>query len=113
MKADRRSPGAGPLRGDRLGDGIGPVWPIAHGGRSPPGLRLSLFTAADARGRNRRASDLVLLAAAALGAALAPLLGWAEPLWRSALFAALLLSIVIASDVIWRRRFRLARDVLV
>ena len=90
------------------------------------------MTAAHARGRNRRASDVVLLASAmlvgalaavvaesvpgtdeAIGDALGTLLGWARPLWRSALFAALLLAVVIASDVIWRRRLRLARDVLV
>jgi uncharacterized membrane protein YbhN (UPF0104 family)/tRNA A-37 threonylcarbamoyl transferase component Bud32 len=89
------------------------------------------LTAAHARGRNRRASDAVLLACAALvgamasvvaasvpstdaaiGDAVATLLGWAEPLWRIALPAVLLLAVVIASDVIWRRRFRLARDVL-
>ena len=80
------------------------------------------MTAAHARGRNRRASDVVLLASAmlvgalaavvaesvpgtdeAIGDALGTLLGWARPLWRSALFAALLLAVVIASDVIWRR----------
>ena len=90
------------------------------------------MTAAHARGRNRRASDAVVLACAALvgalasvvaasvpstdasiGDAVATLLGWAEPLWRIALPAVLLLAVVIASDVIWRRRLRLARDVLV
>jgi uncharacterized membrane protein YbhN (UPF0104 family)/tRNA A-37 threonylcarbamoyl transferase component Bud32 len=90
------------------------------------------LTAADARGRNRRASDIVRLAGAvlagalaavvsasvprtdeAIGDALGTLLGWAGPLWRIALLAALLLAVVIASDVIWRRRFNVARDVLV
>jgi uncharacterized membrane protein YbhN (UPF0104 family)/tRNA A-37 threonylcarbamoyl transferase component Bud32 len=103
----------------------------AAGARSPPALGFTLLTAAHARGRNRRASDAVLLACAALvgamasvvaasvpstdaaiGDAVATLLGWAEPLWRIALPAVLLLAVVIASDVIWRRRFRLARDVL-
>src|SRR6185503_3160005 len=93
---------------------------------SPPALGFTLLTAAHARGRNRRASDAVVLACAALVGALASvvaasvpstdavatLLGWAEPLWRIALPAVLLLAVVIASDVIWRRRFRLARDVL-
>jgi glycosyltransferase 2 family protein len=82
-------------------------------------------------GRNRRAFDVALLAAAvlagalaavvamsvpdtdaAVGDALATLLGWAGPLWRSALIAALLLAVVIVSDVVWRRRSSLARDVL-
>src|SRR6185436_6242837 len=103
----------------------------AAGARSPPALGFTLLTAAHARGRNRRASDAVVLACAALvgalasvvaasvpstdasiGDAVATLLGWAEPLWRIALPAVLLLAVVIASDVIWRRRFRLARDVL-
>jgi glycosyltransferase 2 family protein len=122
MKADRRPSRApafpGPARSD------------AAGGRSPP-LRFTLLTAAHDRGRNRRASDIVLLAAAALGGALAAviaasvpgtdeevgdalgtLLGWAGPLWRVALLGALLLAVVIASDVIWRGRLDLARDVL-
>jgi uncharacterized membrane protein YbhN (UPF0104 family)/tRNA A-37 threonylcarbamoyl transferase component Bud32 len=91
-----------------------------------------LLTAAHARARNRRATDAVLLACAvlvgvlasvvaasvpdtdaAIGDALGTLLGWAGPLWRSAVFAALLLAVVIASDVIWRRRRKLARDLVV
>jgi hypothetical protein len=89
------------------------------------------LTAAHARGRNRRASDLVLLGCAvlvgalaavvsasvpdtdeAIGEALTTLLGWARPLWRSAVFGVLLLAVAIASDIIWRRRLGLARDVL-
>ena len=108
MTADRRPSRAPTLRGHRPGRG---------------GDRFTLLTAAHARGRNRRASDLVLLASAmlvgalaavaaesvpgtdeAIGDALGTLLGWARPVWRSALFAALLLAVVIASDVIWRRR---------
>ncbi len=111
---------------------VGPTHRRAPGGRSPAGLRFALLTAAHSRGRNRRASDVVLLASAALvgalaaavaasvpetdeaiGDALGTLLGWAGPLWRSALLAALLLAVVIASDIIWRRRLALARDVLV
>jgi glycosyltransferase 2 family protein len=101
------------------------------GGRTPPAPRVTLLSA-PARGRNRRASDIVRLAAAvlvgalavvvatsvprtdeAIGDALGTLLGWAWPLWRIALLAALVLAVVIASDVIWRRRFTVARDVLV
>src|SRR6185312_735935 len=119
MTAERRLSRAGPTR------------PHAAGGRSPPGVRFTLLTAAHARGRNRRASDVVLLASAvlvgalaagvaasvpetdeAIGDALGTLLGWAGPLWRGALFAALLLAVVIASDIVWRRRLRLGRDVL-
>jgi uncharacterized membrane protein YbhN (UPF0104 family)/tRNA A-37 threonylcarbamoyl transferase component Bud32 len=108
-----------------------PASPITRAGRSPPDARFSLLTAAHSRGRNRRAFDIVLLAVAALigalaavvatsvpgtdeaiGDALVTLLGWAGPLWQIALFAALLVAVVIASDVIWRRRLALARDLL-
>jgi uncharacterized membrane protein YbhN (UPF0104 family)/tRNA A-37 threonylcarbamoyl transferase component Bud32 len=103
----------------------------APDGRSPAGLGFTLLTAAHGA-RNRRASDIVLLASAALvgalaavvaasapgtdaaiGDALQTLLGWAGPLWRAILLAVLLLAVVIASDAIWRRRLRLARDLIV
>src|SRR6476659_3014614 len=115
MTADRRPSRAPTLRGHRPGRG---------------GDRFTLLTAAHARGRNRRASDVVLLFSAvlvgalavvvaesvpgtdeAIGDALGTLLGWARPLWRSALFALLVLAIAIASDVVWRGRLNLARDV--
>jgi uncharacterized membrane protein YbhN (UPF0104 family)/tRNA A-37 threonylcarbamoyl transferase component Bud32 len=89
-----------------------------------------LLTGAGAGARNRRAGDAVLLGCAAvvgalaavvaasvpgtdeaIGDALGTLLGWAGPLWRSALFAVLVLAIAIASDVVWRGRLNLARDV--
>jgi hypothetical protein len=104
----------------RVHRAVGPTHaPRAPGGRAPPELRFVLLTAAHSRGRNRRASDVVLLASAALvgalaaavaasvpdtdqaiGNALGTLLGSAGPLWRTALFAALLVAVVIASDVI-------------
>src|SRR3954447_13240590 len=110
---------------------VGPAHPRASG--SPPAaLPFALLIAAHSRGRNRRASDAVLLASAALvgalaaavaasaprtdeavGEALGTLLGWAGPLWRGAVLAVLLLAVVIASDIVWRRRLTLARDVAV
>jgi glycosyltransferase 2 family protein len=91
----------------------------------------ALLTAAGG-GRNRRAFDAVALVVAtlagllavavasrvpatdqAVGDALATVLGWARPLWRGVLFAVLLLAVVVVSDVLWRRRLALARDVLI
>jgi glycosyltransferase 2 family protein len=108
-----------------------PALSMTHGGRAPPDARFTLLTGARSGGRNRRASDVVLLAIAALagalaavvaasvpgtdeaiGEALVTLLGWAEPLWRIALFAALLIAVVIVTDVLWHRRLGLARDVV-
>jgi uncharacterized membrane protein YbhN (UPF0104 family)/tRNA A-37 threonylcarbamoyl transferase component Bud32 len=115
----------------RVHGGVNATRPRAAGGRSPPAVRFTLLTAAHARGRNRRGSDIVLLASAALvgalaaavaasvpdtdeavGDAFATLLGWARPLWQGILLAALLLAVVIASDVIRCRRLELTRDVL-
>jgi glycosyltransferase 2 family protein len=106
--------------------------PRAAAGRPSAGSGFTLLTAADTGARNRRASDGVFLACAAvvgalaavvaasvpgtdeaIGDALGTLLGWAGPLWRSALLAVLLLAVAIASDVVWRGRLNLARDVVV
>ena len=91
-----------------------------------------LLTAAEAGRRNRRTIDAVLLAVGALvtglagvvaakatesdedvAAALKVVLGWAGPLWRTAFVAALVLALVIAADVLLRRRWALARDLLI
>jgi glycosyltransferase 2 family protein len=93
---------------------------------------LALLTAAEPGRRNRRTIDAVLLAAGALFAGLAgvvaasapetdenvaqaltTVLGWAGALWRAAFLVALALALVIAVDVVLRRRWALARDVVV
>ena len=82
--------------------------------------------------RNRRTVDAVflLLAAIAIGltavvasstpgvdrnvaGALKTLFGWADPLWRAAFVALLVLGLLVILDVLLRRRWRLARDLLV
>jgi uncharacterized membrane protein YbhN (UPF0104 family)/tRNA A-37 threonylcarbamoyl transferase component Bud32 len=82
--------------------------------------------------RNRRTIDSVFLFWAAIviglsaviassaamhdrdvAAGLTTLFGWADPLWRTAFFALLGLAAVILVDVLARRRWDLARDLLV
>jgi uncharacterized membrane protein YbhN (UPF0104 family)/tRNA A-37 threonylcarbamoyl transferase component Bud32 len=91
-----------------------------------------LLTAAEKGRRNRRTIDAVLLVPAALVTgftavvatsdpqtdddvrrALDTMLGWAGGLLRSAFLGALLLALAIAADVVVRRRWALARDLLV
>jgi uncharacterized membrane protein YbhN (UPF0104 family)/tRNA A-37 threonylcarbamoyl transferase component Bud32 len=45
--------------------------------------------------------------------ALATVLGWAGPLWRTAFFGLLGLALAIVVDIVFRRRWDLARDLLV
>jgi uncharacterized membrane protein YbhN (UPF0104 family)/tRNA A-37 threonylcarbamoyl transferase component Bud32 len=82
--------------------------------------------------RNRRTIDAILLVAAAIvvafsavaaksaassdeevAQALTTVLGWAGALWRTAFVGALVLALVLVADVIVRRRWDLARDLLV
>jgi uncharacterized membrane protein YbhN (UPF0104 family)/tRNA A-37 threonylcarbamoyl transferase component Bud32 len=82
--------------------------------------------------RNRRAFDGVLFAGGAvvlglaaaiasstpaqdesLAGGLAAVLGWATPFWRAIFVAALALALAVALDVIVRRRWLLARDIVV
>lgn len=91
-----------------------------------------LLTAAEPGRRHRRTIDAVglivgalltglaaVVAAAAASVdeetaqALVTVLGWAETLWRVAFVAAPVLALVIVVDVLVRRRWGLARDVLV
>jgi glycosyltransferase 2 family protein len=91
-----------------------------------------LLTAAEPGRRNRRTIDAALLAVAAtlagatavvassapdrdedLARALGTILGWAGPFWRAAFVGALLFAVVVAADVLLRRRWALARDLLV
>jgi glycosyltransferase 2 family protein len=91
-----------------------------------------LLTATEPGGRNRRTVDGVFLLAAAIvigltavvasetpgvdadvAQALTTLLGWANGFWRAAFVALLLVAAVVVLDVLLRRRWRLARDLLV
>ena len=93
---------------------------------------LALFTAVEPGQRNRRTIDATLVAAAAILAGLAAVvarsapaidgevaqalgtvLGWAPHLWRAVFLGALALAIVIVVDVLVRRRWLLARDLLI
>jgi uncharacterized membrane protein YbhN (UPF0104 family)/tRNA A-37 threonylcarbamoyl transferase component Bud32 len=91
-----------------------------------------LLTKTEPGRRNRRPVDGVVLAAAsvllalsaviassavrhdvAVANALATVLGWAGPLWRTIFVAVLALALAVAVDVLLRRRWDLARDLLV
>jgi uncharacterized membrane protein YbhN (UPF0104 family)/tRNA A-37 threonylcarbamoyl transferase component Bud32 len=91
-----------------------------------------MLTAAEPGRRNRRTIDGVLIVVAALlaglaavvawsapavdeeiGQAVATVLGWAPGLWRAALLGALALALAIVAEALVRRRWRLARDVLI
>ena len=93
---------------------------------------LALLTAAEPGRRHRRTIDAVGLVVGALLAGLAAVvassaaavdketaqalvtvLGWAETLWRVAFVAAPVLALVIVVDVLVRRRWVLARDLLI
>jgi uncharacterized membrane protein YbhN (UPF0104 family)/tRNA A-37 threonylcarbamoyl transferase component Bud32 len=94
--------------------------------------QVAVLAATEPGRRNRRTIDSILLAAAAIvvglsavitssaprhdeevGQALTTVLGWADPLWRIAFFAALGLAVLVVIDVVLRRRWDLARDVTV
>ena len=104
--------------------------PLAQPGMTAEALRVTLLTSAEPGRRNRRTIDAVLVALAAVVAgltavvarsaegtdvsvarALTTVLGWAGPLWRTALVALLALAVVLALEVIVRRRWDLLRDV--
>ena len=93
---------------------------------------LALFTAAEPGRRNRRTIDATLVAAAAIltsltavvarsardvdeaiSQALATVLGWAPNFWHAVFLGALALALVIVIDVLVRRRWLLARDLLI
>jgi uncharacterized membrane protein YbhN (UPF0104 family)/tRNA A-37 threonylcarbamoyl transferase component Bud32 len=95
------------------------------------GWHLALMTEVEVGRRNRRTADAFVLGFGAIVAgltaviarsaadddedvaeALETVLGWAEPLWRAAFFALLALALTIVIDVVVRRRWDLARDVL-
>ncbi len=94
--------------------------------------RFALLTPAETGRRNRRTVEGALLGAAAIvvgltavvarsapghdedvGRALTTVLGWAEALWRVAFVGLLGLALVIVVGVLVRRRWDLARDLLV
>jgi glycosyltransferase 2 family protein len=104
----------------------------------PPGAdsdhswTVALLTTAEAGRRNRRTIDAVFLVGAAILAALSAVIasaasthdedvahalitvfGWAEQFWRIAFVAVLGLALVIVVDVLVRRRWSLARDLLI
>jgi uncharacterized membrane protein YbhN (UPF0104 family)/tRNA A-37 threonylcarbamoyl transferase component Bud32 len=91
----------------------------------------ALLTAAEPGRRNRRTIDAVILAAGAIvtglaaviassasaqdadvAQALVTVLGWAEVLWRFVFVSALALALVVVVDVLLRRRWLLARDLI-
>jgi glycosyltransferase 2 family protein len=91
-----------------------------------------LLMASEPGRRNRRTVDGVFLLAAAtvigltavvasdtpqvdadVGQALTTLFGWANGFWRAAFVALLAVAVVVVVDVLLRRRWRLARDLLV
>jgi uncharacterized membrane protein YbhN (UPF0104 family)/tRNA A-37 threonylcarbamoyl transferase component Bud32 len=92
----------------------------------------ALLTAAEAGRRNRRTVDAVFLLLAAIviaftaviasstpgvdrdvAEALTTLFGWANALWRAAFVALLFLALAVVAEVLLRRRWGLARDLLV
>ena len=92
---------------------------------------LALLTPAEPMRRNRRTIDAIALVLASLATglaaalarsapgvdteiveALAALLGWAPSLWRAAFVLALAFAALIAGDIALRRRWTLARDLL-
>ncbi len=103
-----------------------------HAGASGRSSAFALLTATEPGRRNRRTIDSVFLAIAAVvlglsaviassaprddedvAEALNTILGWADPFWRGAFIGALVLAAVIVGDVLLRRRWDLARDLVV
>jgi uncharacterized membrane protein YbhN (UPF0104 family)/tRNA A-37 threonylcarbamoyl transferase component Bud32 len=93
---------------------------------------LTLLLPADPGRRNRRTVDAILVLATAvvaalaavvarsapevdeeIGQAVATVLGWAPGVWRAVLLGALGIALVIVADALIRRRWLLARDVLI
>jgi uncharacterized membrane protein YbhN (UPF0104 family)/tRNA A-37 threonylcarbamoyl transferase component Bud32 len=93
---------------------------------------LTLLLPADSGRRNRRTVDAVLVLATAvvaalaavvarsapevdeeIGHAVATVLGWAPGVWRAVLLGALGIALAIVADALIRRRWLLARDVLI
>jgi glycosyltransferase 2 family protein len=93
---------------------------------------IALLAETESGRRNRRTIDSIVMVVAAtivgLSAAIASsapaqdadvaqalqtVLGWAGPLWRTAFFGLIGLVLAIVADVLWRRRWDLARDLLV
>ena len=98
----------------------------------PPPEPTNIFVRYEEGRRNRRTVDAVLLATAAvvtgavaavsnaapsedadLGDALVTLLGWGEAVWRTAVVATLIACAVLLVAVLVRRRWALARDLVV
>jgi glycosyltransferase 2 family protein len=103
--------------------------PAPSAGRVP---RIGLLTETDPGRRNRRTIDSVFLFASAIAIglsaavassapvhdrdiaeALTTVFGWAGAVWRTAFFASLGLAVLILVEVLLRRRWDLARDLLV
>ena len=97
-------------------------------GEPDGGRRALVFADVEPGRRNRRASDVVLLAGTALAAAgasvveaaagdvvrevgdaLITLLAWAEPLWRCAFAGSLAFAAVLLLEMVLRRRTRATR----
>ena len=116
-------------RGNLTATGVSQEAPAASAGRS---WDVALLTRTEPGRRNRRTIDSVFLAAAALvlglsaviassapehdeavAQALMTVLGWAGALWRAAFVALLGLALAIVVDVLFARRWSLARDLLV
>jgi glycosyltransferase 2 family protein len=116
----------------------GAVLTSSAGVRDEPALsgdrswRVALLTETEPGRRNRRTIDSVVLVWAAIviglsaaiassapghdrdvAEALTTVFGWAGALWRTAFFGLLGLAVVIVVDVVLRRRWDLARDLLV
>jgi uncharacterized membrane protein YbhN (UPF0104 family)/tRNA A-37 threonylcarbamoyl transferase component Bud32 len=107
------------------------VPPGRAGGDSAGAWSLGLLIEWERGRRNRRTADAALLLVAAVsaglcavitssapsqdaqtGQALMTLLGWADPLWRLVLVGVLALALAVIVDVIARRRWDLARDLI-
>ncbi len=108
---------------------------VSHGGppaRTAWSRHLPLLAESEPGRRNRRTFDLALLAVAAvvlglsgavayaarrqdreLADALATVFGWAGGFWRAIFIATLVLAVAIVVEILLRRRWDLARDVLV
>jgi hypothetical protein len=104
---------------------------LSHPVTAKRSWNLALLTPAEPKRRNRRTIDATALVLASLVTGLAAafarsardvdaelaetltdLLGWAPSLWRAAFVLALAFAVLIAGDVALRRRWTLARDLL-
>ena len=99
---------------------------------TPPAWNVGLLTKTEPGRRNRRTADSVVLLGAAvvlaLSAAIAAsaeeqdqdvadalktVLGWASGVWQITFVSLLLLALAVIVDVLYRRRWDLARDLVV